>query len=67
MDAFRQAIMPNPSNPAILDPMDAVNVVRPPSRPSTPPPTRLTPTPQQTVSSTTIIDPTNVRDAMLWH
>lgn len=57
MDAFRQAIMPNPSNPVILDPMDAVNVVRAPpsptpttpsnppspSRPSPPPPSSTPP------------------------
>lgn len=68
MDAFRQAIMPNPSNPVILDPMDAVNVVRPIPlplpHPHTPP---LTPPPLQTLTSTTLINPTAVRDAMLWH
>lgn len=42
MDAFRQAIMPNPSNPVILDPMDAVNVVRP--IPIPPPPLPHPPT-----------------------
>lgn len=68
MDAFRQAIMPNPSNPVILDPMDAVNVVRPIPlplpHPYNPP---LTPAPLQTLTSTTLINPTAVRDAMLWH
>lgn len=71
MDAFRQAIMPNPSNPVILDPMDAVNVVRPlpppPPHPHPHHPPLTPPPPLQTLTSTTLINPTAVRDAMLWH